>query len=272
MPAPQNYTDEQNNPTAEAATQKPAAKGSQPVKNYTELEKKELFIEGKLKRRPIGQLGITASSNIQDPVKTASGKKPHTVCFYDSKEDRKSDDGITADAVALRQAAATYASNDAWMIDIADPNWREKLQAIKDAEESKGQYIDRIMIFDHGGSGNQEFGNQRTHLDPNSKDWKLISSSVRPRGHIVLIGCEVAKTDWDYTQPQPEGQTRRMMTDGADYVRDLYIGADSGRTPTIHAYDKHVKLREGRLMHAVTEGEEYSYGLEGAQGTEQPPD
>jgi hypothetical protein len=263
MPEPQNDADEQKKPKPEVAPKDAAAKRNPPGRRYTELENKELFTEDKRPRKPIGQLGITASSSIKDPNKTNSGRKPRTICLYDDKEDRKKTNDDVADATSLKIAAGTYASDGSWMIDISDPKWREQLKAIQRNEESSGRSIDRIMIFDHGGSAGQEFGGQRSKLDPNSKDWKIISSSVRPRGDIVLVGCEVAKTDWDYTLPHPQGQNRKMMTDGAAYVRDLYVGADSGRTPTIHAYDEKVRHREGRFQHSLTAGREHSYGLDG---------
>ncbi|OYW70735.1 MAG: hypothetical protein B7Z37_29840 [Verrucomicrobia bacterium 12-59-8] len=196
---------------------------------------------------PVGQLGITALNTIGDPNKTVSGKKPKTVCLYDGQEIRTKGDGdYEADAAALRQAAATYASNGSWMIDISNPNWQHQLEQIRDAEERNGGGIDRIMIFDHGDSSGQEFGS--TRLDPYSTEWQTITSCIRTGGHIVLTGCNVATHDKD--------------GNGREYLYQLYRNSNGKRRPKIDAYDGKVRHRENKLQHSVTPGEEHTIPLD----------
>ena len=85
-----------------------------------------------------------------------------------------------ADAYALQQAAGTYASDGTWMINIANPDWREQLASIKKAEESNGRYIDRIMIFDHGALQNRSF----PHAPRTARPLEKILLLVRQTGSL----------------------------------------------------------------------------------------
>ncbi|WP_395752533.1 hypothetical protein [Prosthecobacter sp.] len=123
-----------------------------------------------------------------------------------------------------------------------------------------------LLIFDHGGAAHQEFGSPvKGALDPHSQAWKSITSSVRPKGHIVLVGCEVAKQEWNNRNPDTNKEGRYLAYDGIKYLSDLYYNADGTRAPTIHAYDENVRYREGHFKHAVTAGREHSYETEGYQ-------
>lgn len=151
------------------------------------------------------------------------------------------------------------------MINIANPDWRKQLASIKSAEERNGRYIDRIMIFDHGGTAKQEFSARSEDgkatgdkLKPGSKDWQLITSSVRPRGDVVLAGCSVADQDWYNWNPYLNQKGRYLATDGEEYLNELYRTASAERAPTIHAYDKNVRHRADKGLPSLTSGRQHS--------------
>ncbi len=248
-------------PVQGAAPQKPAATGQPPQRQLTTEERDELFTKEGKPRKPIGQLGIRGGKGL------GIDGKPSTVCLYDGGETRKKCGGnsCVADAYALQQAAGTYASDGTWMINIANPDWREQLASIKKAEESNGRYIDRIMIFDHGNTAKQEFSARSKDgkttgkdLAPGSPDWQLITSSVRPRGDVVLAGCSVADQDWNDWNPVLNQKGRYLATDGEEYLNELYRSASAERAPTIHAYDKNVRHRTYKGQHSVTVGRQHS--------------
>jgi hypothetical protein len=88
------------------------------------------------------------------------------------------------------------ATTDPRLIDISDPGWVAKLDAL--AAKNEGGFT-HLVILDHGYSGNQYFGrfpgsyNNETALTPQSTAWKIISSVMAPDGHIHLGGCRVGQ-------------------------------------------------------------------------------
>jgi hypothetical protein len=110
----------------------------------------------------------------------------------------------------------------------------------------------------------------KNYLTPDSSAWKTITSCIRPRGDIVLTGCEVAKQGWDYTKT-PDNPD--LLTDGQAYVEYLFHDADKTRTPTIHAYDENVRHRTYWGRPSVTTGRQHSRSTEGShvEGPERPP-
>ncbi len=85
--------------------------------------------------------------------------------------------------------------------------------------------------------------------------------SNKPQGDIVLTGCETAKTDWDETGDEDV----LMPNSGPDYLDALYYAADPSRTPTIHAYDRNVRLRTLPDRPSLTAGRQHSRSTEGYQ-------
>lgn len=175
-----------------------------------------------------------------------------TVTLYDGGDQRKKNrDNNIVDAAGLEQAARTYASDGTWAIDISQKGWQDRLNAILRAEEdpAKGGKggIDRIMIFDHGWPGNQEFGNE--NLTPESESWRTISNAIKPHGHIVFMGCEVSAQDVDMLSGED--------VDGKAYVDSFYV-ASGRRRPIIHAYNAKIRHAEDKLHLSATQGAEYS--------------
>jgi hypothetical protein len=259
-----------------AAPQKPAANGQTPQRQYTPEEREEIFTPEGKERKPIGQLGISGG--------TGKDGRPKTVCLYDGSETRKKDgQSYEADAYALQRAAQAYASDGTWVIDISQPGWEDKLRAIQRATEGEGKTsdptkgIDRIMIFDHAGAASHEFGSsldiatkQRkpNHLEPNSPAWKVITSSIRPKGDIVLTGCETAKQAWNDWNPLTNEKGRYLAYDGEKYLHDMFYASNATRSPTIHAYDGFVRHRTDRFKPSLTAGRQHSFSFEGHKITE----
>jgi len=57
--------------------------------------------------------------------------------------------------------------------------------------KKEGVEINELTIIDHGKPGAQQLGDE--YIDPNSDEWKKLSSLVEKDGLITLDGCEVSK-------------------------------------------------------------------------------
>jgi hypothetical protein len=109
------------------------------------------------------------------------------------------------------------------LIDISDPGWVRKLEALAAANKDKGGFT-HLAIIDHGTRGDQRFGvfpgsyEHETALTPESAAWRIISSVMAPDGHIHFAGCYVGRAQA-----------------GQDYLNDLLRSLGKGTKITIDA-------------------------------------
>jgi hypothetical protein len=109
------------------------------------------------------------------------------------------------------------------------------------------------MIIDHGFIGYQEFGDYV--LDPNSAEWRTITTSVTQGGAVVLMGCYVAiddNSEWKW-------MGLSEYDSGRDYVYDLYAAANPQKRPTIYAYTDEVWHSSNKTYFSTTAGNEISF-------------
>ncbi len=269
-------------PAQSAAPQRPPPAGQPRGLPLIPEDLEELYTKEGEERKPVGQLGIKGGRGFD------RDGRPKTVCLYDgSDETNKLVSGKNvADAAAFLQAAQEYASNSEWVINISLRGWEERLKSIQRNLEGQGpkqdpsKGIDRIMIFDHGSSGSQEFGSTsdpetgkraKNKLTPGSSAWKTITSCIKPGGDIVLMGCETGKEAWDETGPVKK---RMSDDDGPMFLDALYYAADASRAPTIHAYDVNVRLRTHRQRPCVTAGRQITRSRDGfhEEGPDKKPE
>jgi hypothetical protein len=131
--------------------------------------------------------------------------------------------GTTMEQQALRMLQDYSGSTtNPRLIDISNPGWVRKLDALAAANKDKGGFT-HLVILDHGVPGGQHLGVQSSYetkslLTPDSAAWRIISSVMAPEGHIHLGGCYVGKDER-----------------GQNYLNDLFRSLGQGSKITIDA-------------------------------------
>ena len=159
--------------------------------------------------------GINLYSFVQNiPVAVVDIFGLADVAIYD--ENDKGTGGF-ADAQCFKAGAKKTGSI---VIPVASPeDAAKKLKEVKEKLDAKGESITKLSIFDHGVPGFPELGND--NLEPKSKAWKDIASTVDPKGSIDLWGCDLCAGKMGMAQMQKLADSAERTVTACDKATEF---------------------------------------------------